>query len=230
MRNYALRNSCMKMLRFFAVVVVALVVVFESCFSGKDGYEAIRVRGSDSEVNLVQALAENFMDAHDLVSVGVTGGGSGSGIAALINHKTDLANSSRKISDEELYFAEKRGVRPFEIVFARDALAIIVHQDNPTDSISLSDLGRIYSGGLQHWADVGGHNEEITLYGRQSSSGTYVFFRDFVVQDEYDPRMIGMSGTAQIVEAVRKDKNGIGYVSSGYLDDRVAGIYPLSIQ
>lgn len=209
------------MLRVLAVFVIVIIAIFESCFSGRDNYEAIRVRGSDSEVNLVQALAENYMDAHDLVSVGVTGGGSGAGIAALINNKTDLANSSREISEEEIYYARNRNIDPYEIVFARDALAIIVHENNAADSITLRDLGLIYAGALRNWQDIGGSNEEITLYGRQSSSGTYVFFREFVVKDEYDARMIGMSGTAQIVEAIRKDKNGIGYVSSGYLDDRV---------
>lgn len=209
------------MLRFFIVSVVLALVVFESCFSGKTKYEAIRVRGSDSEVNLVQALAENYMDTHELVSVGVTGGGSGAGIAALINNKTDLANSSREISEEELYFAKKRNIDPYEIVFAMDALAVIVHADNPADSITLQDLGRLYSGKLGNWQEVSGLNEAVTLYGRQSSSGTYIFFREFVVKDEYDTSMIGMSGTAQIVEAIRKDKKGIGYVSSGYLDEKV---------
>lgn len=209
------------MLRFFAVCIILAVVVFESCFSGKTKYEAIRVRGSDSEVNLVQALAENYMDNHELVSVGVTGGGSGAGIAALINNKTDLANSSREISEDELYFAGQRNVDPYEIVFAMDALAVIVHADNPADSITLRDLGLLYSGHLDNWQEVGGNNEAVTLYGRHSSSGTYTFFREFVVQDEYDTSMIGISGTAQIVEAIRKDKKGIGYVSSGYLDEQV---------
>ena len=209
------------MLRYFIACILLAVVVFESCFSGKTKYEAIRVRGSDSEVNLVQALAENYMDSHALVSVGVTGGGSGAGIAALINNKTDLANSSREISEDELYFAKMRNVDPYEIVFAMDALAVIVHADNPADSITLRDLGQLYSGKLNNWKVLGGNDESLTLYGRQSSSGTYIFFREYVVQDEYDSSMIGMSGTAQIVEAIRKDKKGIGYVSSGYLDEQV---------
>lgn len=209
------------MIKYFLGFILLSVIVFESCFSGKEKYEAIRVRGSDSEVNLVQAIAENYMDNHERVSVGVTGGGSGAGIAALINSKTDLANSSREISEDEKHFAGLRDVNPYEIVFARDALAIIVNADNPADSISLEDLGKIYSGEEKSWAVVGGLDEEITLYGRQSSSGTYIFFRDFVVQNEYDTRMIGMSGTAQIVEAIKKDKKGIGYVSSGYLDESV---------
>lgn len=209
------------MLRFQTVILFVLILVLESCFSSTSKYEVLRVRGSDSEVNLVQALAETYMDAHDFVSVGVTGGGSGSGIAALINHKTDLANSSREISEMELYYAHQREVNPYEIVFAQDALAIIVNENNPVDSVTLEQLGQVYSGKIQNWADLGGQAEEVTLYGRQSSSGTYIYFRDFVVNDEYDRSMIGMSGTAQIVEAIRKDVKGIGYVSSGYLNESV---------
>lgn len=210
------------MLRNTIILFVIGVVIFQSCFSDKNKYVAIKVRGSDSEVNLVQAIAENFMDQDSLVSVGVTGGGSGAGIAALINGKTDLANSSRDISDEELEYATKAGVTPFTIVFAQDALAIITHKDNPVDSLSVEELSNIYSGRINNWKQVnGGENTEITLYGRQSSSGTYIYFRENIIKDEYKTSMIGMSGTAQIVDALKSDKSGIGYVSSGYLSDNI---------
>jgi phosphate transport system substrate-binding protein len=209
------------MIRYFLAFILISVIIFESCFSGKSKYEAIRVRGSDSEVNLVQSLAENFMDNHDKISIGVTGGGSGAGIAALINEKTDLANSSRKITLEEIAIAERRNVNPYEIVFAIDALAVIVNENNPIEELSLDEISAIYSGERLNWDEVQPTSDKITLYGRQSSSGTYLFFRDAVVRKEYATTMIGMSGTAQIVEAVRRDKNGIGYVSSGYLNENV---------
>ncbi len=218
--------------RRFSLVVFALsLAILQSCFSGKGKYEAIRVRGSDSEVNLVQALAERFMDRDDFVSVGVTGGGSGAGIAALINHKTDLANSSRAISAEELHFAHQRDVDPYPIVFAHDALALIVHPSNPVDSLSLADIGKLYSGRLDNWGGMGGADERITLYGRQSSSGTFIYFREAVVKAEYSLDMIGMSGTAQIVEAVKADRKGIGYVSAGYLSDNILkGVKVLAVR
>lgn len=209
------------MFRAACVLIISGVVIFEACFSGNGKYEAIRVRGSDSEVNLIQALAESFMDIDSTTSVGVTGGGSGVGISALINDKTDIANSSRPITQEELYYAEKRGVSPFPIVFALDALAIIVHEDNPVDSLTLEELGRLYSGQINNWQVVNGRDASVTLYGRQSSSGTYIYFRDEVVNSEYSRSIIGMNGTAQIVDAVRSDKTGVGYVSSGYLSDHV---------
>src|SRR5690554_6550310 len=179
------------MIRNFSILLFVSIVLLASCFSNESKYIALRVRGSDSEVNLVQALAENFMDQDSLVSVGVTGGGSGSGIAALINGKPDLANSSREISQDELEFAHKAGVSPFAIVFAQDALAIITHKDNPVESLSLEELSAIYSGKTNNWNQLnGGQDTDITLYGRQSSSGTYIYFRENIVKGEYDTSMI----------------------------------------
>lgn len=224
LRFYLCRNSdTNEMIRNFTIVIIASIVVLVSCFSNESKYVALRVRGSDSEVNLVQSIAENFMDQDSLVSVGVTGGGSGAGIAALINNKTDIANSSRAITDEEITIAKERGVYPYEIIFAQDVLAIIINENNPIQSLTLEQLGKIYSGEISNWKELGGNDEKIMLYGRQSSSGTYIFFREFIVKTEYDQSMIGMSGTAQIVEAVRADKTGVGYVSAGYLDEKVRG-------
>ncbi len=199
-----------------------LILIFlSSCFSKKKTYEAVRVRGSDSEVNLVQALAESYMNKDSAVSIGVTGGGSGAGIAGLINRKTDLANSSRAFTKEESYYAAKRNIKPYPIIFALDAIAIVVHKDNPLNAIALSDISNIYSGKIAQWKDLKGGTGKIVTYGRQSSSGTYLYFRETIVKDEYVNNMIGMSGTAQIVEAIKSDKNGIGYVSSGYLSPEI---------
>lgn len=219
------------MIRNFTILIIASIVVLVSCFSNESKYIALRVRGSDSEVNLVQSIAENFMDQDSLVSVGVTGGGSGAGIAALINNKTDIANSSRAITEEEIKIANERNVYPYEIIFAQDVLAIITNENNPVQSLTLEQLGKIYSGEITNWEELGGNDEKIMLYGRQSSSGTYIFFREFVVKTEYDQSMIGMSGTAQIVQAIRSDKTGVGYVSSGYLDENVqTGLKVIEIQ
>lgn len=219
------------MIRNFTILILVSVVVLISCFSNESKYIALRVRGSDSEVNLVQSIAENYMDQDSLVSVGVTGGGSGAGIAALINGKTDIANSSREITEEEVFFARERGVEPYAIAFAQDALAIITNINNPVDSLSLEQLSQIYKGAVKNWKEVGGNDEPILLYGRQSSSGTYIFFREYVVKDEYDTSMIGMSGTAQIVDAIRTDKNGVGYVSSGYITENIQkGLKVLSVK
>lgn len=219
------------MLRNFTILILVSVTIMISCFSNESKYVAIKVRGSDSEVNLVQAIAESYMDQDSLVSVGVTGGGSGAGIAALINGKTDLANSSREITDEELFYARQRGVEPYAIIFAQDALAIVVNENNGVDSLTLNQLSDIYRGAVKNWKELGGNDQKITLYGRQSSSGTYIYFRENIVKNEYDLSMIGMSGTAQIVDAIKDDKNGIGYVSSGYISEKVMeGLKVISIK
>ncbi|MBI2877612.1 MAG: PstS family phosphate ABC transporter substrate-binding protein [Candidatus Tectomicrobia bacterium] len=178
---------------------------------------AIQVKGSDTEVNLVQRLAEEFMKAHPQASISVTGGGSGTGIAALIDQRADLANSSREMKPEEVQQARQRGVNPVHIVFAVDGLAIIAHPSNPLESLSLEDLAKIFRGEVTNWKEVGGPDLGISLYGRQSNSGTFIYFRDTVLKGDYAPSMKMMNGSAQIVEGVPRDRAGIGYVGVGYV-------------
>ena len=186
----------------------------------------IQIKGSDSEVNLVQRLAEVFMKKHPDANIAVTGGGSGTGIAALINKKTDIANSSRDLSPKEEEEAKKAGVQPFRIIFATDGISVVTHPANPISKLTLEQLGKIFKGEIINWKEVGGKDAKISLYGRQSNSGTYVFFREFVVKADYSPHMKAMNGNAQIVEAIKKDKDGIGYVAVGYVVDEKGKIMP----
>jgi phosphate transport system substrate-binding protein len=186
----------------------------------------IQIKGSDSEVNLVQRLAEVFMKKHPDANIAVTGGGSGTGIAALINKKTDIANSSRDLSPKEEEEAKKAGVQPFRIIFATDGISVVIHPANPISKLTLEQLGKIFKGEITNWKEVGGKDAKISLYGRQSNSGTYVFFREFVVKADYSPHMKAMNGNAQIVEAIKKDKDGIGYVAVGYVVDEKGKIMP----
>lgn len=176
----------------------------------------IQIKGSDTEVNLVQKLAEVYMEQYPDVPIAVTGGGSGTGIAALINGKTDIVNSSRPMKEEEIKAAKVRGTRPAAVIFALDGLSIIVHPNNPINSLSLVQLGKIYRGEIKDWDQLGGLQIPISLYGRQPNSGTYVYFRDLVLRGDYSPRMKEMNGNAQIVEAARRDQGSIGYVGIGY--------------
>jgi phosphate transport system substrate-binding protein len=177
----------------------------------------IQIKGSDSEVNLVQRLAEVFMQKNPGANISVTGGGSGTGIAALINKTTDIANSSRDLQPKEEEAAKKAGVNPFRVVFATDAISAIVHPSNPLSKLTVEQLGKIFKGEVTNWKEVGGPDAKISLYGRQSNSGTFVFFREFVVKADYSPHMKAMNGNAQIAEAVKKDTAGIGYVAVGYV-------------
>jgi len=196
-----------------------------------DGTEAqsqnmMQVKGSDSEVNLVQKLADVFMQKNPGVNIAVTGGGSGTGIAALINKTTDIANSSRDLSPKEEEAAKKAGVSPFRVVFATDGISVIVHPDNPVNKLTLEQLGKIFKGDITNWKEVGGPDAKISLYGRQSNSGTYVFFREFVVKGDYSPHKKSMNGNAQIVEAIVRDKAGIGYVAVGYVVNEKGELKP----
>jgi phosphate transport system substrate-binding protein len=199
--------------------IFAWMMVVGTFFAGQEALaqNMIQVKGSDSEVNLVQRLAEVFMQKKPGVNIAVTGGGSGTGIAALINKQTDIANSSRTIEAKEEEAAEKAGVHPFRIVIATDAISIITHPSNQVSKLTLEQLGKIFKGEITNWKEVGGKDAKISLYGRQSNSGTFVFFREFVLKGDYSPNMKAMNGNAQIVETVKRDAEGIGYVAVGYV-------------
>ena len=181
------------------------------------GQGLIQVKGSDSEVNLVQKLAESFMKKNPDVNISVTGGGSGTGIAALINKKTEIANSSRALAPKEEEAAKAAGVNPFRVIFATDAVSMIVHPSNPLTKLTVEQVGKIFKGEITNWKDLGGKDAKISLYGRQSNSGTFTFIREHVLKGDYSPHVKAMNGNAQIVEGVKRDVDGIGYVAVGYV-------------
>lgn len=211
-----------------------LVLSLAGCGAGREGIENVLIKGSDTEVNLALALSESYMERDSFISIAVTGGGSGMGIAALINGKTDIANSSRPFKPQELALARERGVNPVATVFAVDAIAIIVHEKLDIGELSILQLQGIFSGSISNWQELGGPDLELSLYGRQSNSGTFIFFRDSILKQEYALELKQMNGTAQIVEAIKSDRAGIGYVGLGYLLDRsrrmIAGVKALSIR
>ncbi len=179
----------------------------------------VLVKGSDTLLNLVQRLAEEFSAVQPDITVSVTGGGSGVGINAITNGEVDIADASRLIKSKEMYSAKENGVNPVQVVIAIDGLSVIVNDASTVDKLTVEQIGAIYRGEVKNWKEVGGPNKPITLYGRQPSSGTFVFFRDEVVKGEYATAMRQMNGNAQICEAVKADETGIGYVGVGYLRD-----------
>ncbi|MBT9139771.1 MAG: Phosphate-binding protein PstS [Dehalococcoidia bacterium] len=178
---------------------------------------SFQIKGSDSEVNVVQSLVEAFYEINPNAEFSVTGGGSGVGISSLIAGEIDIANSSRPMSDSEIESARANGVEPTPIVFAMDGLAVILHADNQVENLTLEQAGKIFAGEITNWSEVGGANAPISLYGRQSNSGTYVFFRERVVKADFSPAKKNMNGNSQIVEGVRADVSGIGYVAMGFI-------------
>jgi len=177
----------------------------------------IMIAGSDSEVNLVTRLAEEYMNANPDVAIAVTGGGSGVGISSLIDGDIDIANSSRPMKEtEEADLKAKQGQDPYAVRFAVDGVAVVLNENNPVVAMTVDQIGAIYRGEITNWSEVGGENLDIVLYGRQSTSGTYVFFMEKVVQADYSPEMRNLAGTSDIVEAVTNDPGGIGYAAIGY--------------
>lgn len=180
---------------------------------------AINIEGSDTMVNLGQAWAEVFQTDNSGVMISIKGGGSGTGIAALINGTVDLALSSREMKDEEIADANDRSIDPEEIEVAKDGIAVVVHSDNPVSDLTMDDLGRIYRGEVTNWSELGGDDAPIVLLSRDSSSGTYEYFKEAVVgkESEYAKQAKLLPSTQAIIEETKGNRNAIGYVGIGYV-------------
>lgn len=177
---------------------------------------AIKIKGSDTEVNLAVQLAESFHHDHPGVFVSISGGGSGLGIASLLNGTADIANSSRRINSKEIELFQNRSIIVDSFIFAQDAIAFIVSDDLPIDSISTSDVAKILDGHYKDWSFLTGENLPINIYGRQSNSGTHEFIKK-KLGIEFSPHAKEMNGNAQILEGIKTDRSGFGYVGAGYV-------------
>ena len=200
--------------------VVALAGIFMIAlitFAFMPAPKQITVKGSDTMVILAQKWAEVYMKTNNQVSVQVTGGGSGTGISALINGSTDICNSSRPLKQSEMDKLQDRySTNGIEIPCAKDGITVFLHESNPVKSLSIKQLSGIFTGKIRNWKEVGGPDADIKLYGRENSSGTYVFFKDNVVKGDYAASCQTLPGTAAVVNAVSKDKFGIGYGGAAY--------------
>ncbi|HEX5223193.1 MAG TPA: PstS family phosphate ABC transporter substrate-binding protein [Verrucomicrobiae bacterium] len=178
----------------------------------------ITVKGSDTLVILAQKWAEVYMGKNPDVKIQVTGGGTGTGFAALQNQSTDLCNASRKIKANEIATCVKAfGKRPTEYKVAVDGLSVYVSADNPVKGLSVDQLEAIFTGKVRNWKDVGGADGPITVYSRENSSGTYEFFKEHVLKGkDFTASAQTMPGTAAVLQAVAKDKTGIGYGGAAY--------------
>jgi phosphate transport system substrate-binding protein len=178
----------------------------------------LTVKGSDTMVILVQRWAEQYMNAHPGSIIQVTGGGSGTGIAALINGTTEICMASRPMKeDEKRKLRDRYQTMGNEIAVAKDGLSIYLNDQSPVKELSFEQLRDIYTGKISNWQQVGGPAAQIVLYGRENSSGTYVYFKDNVLRGaDFSPRCQTLPGTAAVVNAVAKDANGIGYGGAAY--------------
>lgn len=208
------------------------VVLFAACRSddGSDSSggarRAIQNKGSDTIVNIALAWAEEYRNVDPSVSIAVTGGGSGTGFASLINGTVDIANASRPMKEEEIADAQSNGINPFEHVIAIDALAVIVNPENPVSELTINDLSDIYTGRITNWAELGGKDAPIILVSRETNSGTHVYFLEEVVRrgekdntDIFAPQTLLMPSSVGITSEVRRNPNAIGYDGLGYVDN-----------
>ncbi len=204
--------------------------IFTSCSksnnsSGSDSpANYIENKGSDTIVNLALAWAEKYQGDHPEVRISVTGGGSGTGIAALVNGTVDIANASRKIKDEETSEAQSNGITPIEHIIARDAIAVIVNPENPVNELTLQQISDIYSGKYKNWNEVGGEDRPIVRLSRETNSGTHVYFLETVLRlgNKEDKTFFSTStlllpSSEGIISEVRDNPNAIGYDGLGYV-------------
>ena len=203
--------------RFIYTVVISFSLLLWSC--GNTDH-TIKMKGSDTEVNLAVNLAEAYNRTDPSFSMAISGGGSGLGITSLLNGQADIANSSRPLTEEEQALFRKKKIDLKTVVFAEDATAFVVHSDNPISEIDVKTLSKIMSGEIENWKYVSSRNIPINIYGRQSSSGTYSFIRK-KLKIVYSQKAKEMTGNAQILEAIKIDKSGIGYVGAGYISKKI---------
>ncbi|MHC4925002.1 MAG: PstS family phosphate ABC transporter substrate-binding protein [Planctomycetota bacterium] len=207
------------------VAVLALAVLPAGCGGGKRKRDVLQNKGSDTLVNVAQAWAENYKTVNPGVAIAVTGGGSGTGISALINGTVDLANSSRSMKDKEVEAAKKNGVEPMQHIVGYDALAVYVHKDNPIESISIEQLAAIYGEGgtTETWDALGvtvpgAKDGKMVRVSRQNNSGTYVYFKDAVLGKKGDYKLgsLDMHGSKDVVDLVAHTPGAIGYSGLAY--------------
>src|SRR5690349_5660652 len=211
------------------IFIVLFLVFLTACSSNStqnnSNTEAyIENKGSDTIVNLALAWAERYQAEHPEVRISVTGGGSGTGIASLINGTVDLANASRKIKEEEIAEAQSNGVEPMEHIVARDAIAVIVNPENPVSQLTLKQISDIYSGKIINWSEVGGEDRPIVRLSRETNSGTHVYFLETVLRlgNSEDKTLFStdtllLPSSEGIIAEVRQNPNAIGYDGLGYV-------------
>ena len=219
----------MKLSNSLTLALLTAAATLVAACGGGEQRQVIQNKGSDTLVNVAQAWAEAYQVVNPSVVVAVSGGGSGTGIAALINGTVDLANASRAIKDKETKLAQDNGQNPIQHVVGFDALVVFLHGDNPLDEISIEQLAGIYGeeGNLTTWTDLGVEvpgcqEQEIVVVSRQNNSGTYVYFRETVLGDgDFRLGTRDMHGSKDVVDLVEKTPCAIGYSGLAYATDHI---------
>ena len=208
---------------FRLIKLILLIVFVGSC--GREGINKIRVKGSDTVLPVAQRLAEEYLNEFPEEVVSVTGGGSGVGIMSLISQTTDIAMASRDMKLHEKFELKHNGIEYKTLIVAYDALAVCVHPENPVDKLTRKQLEDIYTGKITNWKEVGGKDLKIIVYSRESSSGTYEFFKEHVMDGkDYAPNVLMLPATGAVVQSVSQTPGAIGYIGLAYLNDKIKAI------
>ena len=214
-----------KKLGVLSATVLLIATLFSYAYADElDG--TIQIKGSDTMVNLCQAWAEAFMAQHPKVTIAVTGGGSGTGIAALISGTCDLAASSRKMTEKEKSMATARKRSPREWRVALDGLAVAVHPSNPVKQLTMAQLSQLYTKEIRNWKELGGADRAVVLLSREVNSGTHVYFKEHVLGagKEFAPEALLMPSSQAIADEVKTNPAAIGYYGMGYLNPQNAAV------
>ena len=199
-------------------ILLALALYSSASFAQK-------LKGSDTVLPLAQKEAETYMKANKMAKITVTGGGSGVGLAALVDNTTDIAMSSRRIKMDEKIKLQEAGRAFKETIIAYDALSVIVNPGNKVSQLTREQLEGIFTGKTKNWKEVGGDDLQIVVYSRESSSGTYEFFKEHVLNNKnYASSVLSMPATGAIVQSVSQTKGAIGYIGLAYMDKAVKAL------
>jgi phosphate transport system substrate-binding protein len=232
----------MKHFLFLFIYGVMISVILAACGTNRDqqgqttASTYIENKGSDTIVNLALAWAEAYQQVRPEVAISVTGGGTGTGLAALANGTVDIANASRAIKPEEDAQAERAGFDPQEFIIARDAIAVIVHPNNPVSELTLEQVSAIFRGEFNNWSEVGGEDRIIVRVSRETNSGTHVYFLEEVIRlgnnddhNIFSPTTLLLPSSEGIIAEVSDNPNAIGYDGLGYITPhvKVVAISPL---
>ncbi len=213
----------------FYIVLITFFVIFVSCSGTKreNMSDTMQIKGSDTIVNLVQVWAEKFSQNNENLNIGVTGGGTGTGFAALLNNTCNIAMASRQAEDDEIDLAKKQNKIYKEFVVGLDGLAVLVNKNNPVNNLTIEQLRDIFMAKITNWKEVGGEDRPIVLLSRESNSGTHMFFKEQVIRlndekskDEFSLKALLMPSSQAIVDEISQNPNAIGYVGIGFMESQ----------
>jgi len=209
------------------VMMLGFAIAAGGCSRKQSAANSLQIKGSDTMVNLGQAWAEAFMKIEPKISVAVTGGGSGTGIASLLAKTCDIAECSRELKAEEIALGKQKGFEPRQIIVALDGLAVIVHPANPVSRLTLGQLAQIFTGSIRDWKDVGGTPGPIVVLSREVNSGTHVYFKEHVLRrgkvdgkEEFAPDALLLPSSQAIADEVAQNPAAIGYYGMGYVTSK----------